>query len=222
MVRILVIAAVDAQYDQSTSPDIIFADNASCALVVETTIGPYFVSGELLRTNMTEGQKGVPLHLDIQLISTSTCSPVKDMVIDMWHSNATGVTKDAKVLLSGEAAAASYEGGVATHIGQLFFDRDLVSSTCSRTESRKPAATPDYAMPVGYRMLGGDTLAEGGVLAWITVGVDVSAHYSEQAPLAAQFTGNDAMDDGGSNSSPTSTTDYLGTWHARHRYASPA
>ncbi|KAK7985537.1 hypothetical protein PG988_003159 [Apiospora saccharicola] len=248
--------------DQSTSPDIIFAGNASCALVAETTIGPYFVSGELLRITVTEGQKGVPLHLDIQFIGTSTCSPVKDMVIDggmgsnfcrgVQVTDADGVveldtvpghyagranhvhilsTKDAKLLLSGEAAAASYEGGVATHIGQLFFDRDLVSAVeATEPYNRNPqqfvdlledgiaeaAATSDYDVLMDHQMLG-DTLAEGGVLAWITVGVDVSANYSEQAPPAAHFTGNDATDDGGSNSSPTSTTDYLGTLHARHR-----
>ncbi|KAK8009125.1 extracellular dioxygenase [Apiospora marii] len=261
---------VDAQYDPSTSPDIIFAGNASCALVAETTIGPYFVSGELMRTNVTEGQKGVPLHLDIQFISTSTCSPVKDMVIDVWHSNATGVysgvsatgqgglgsnfcrgvqvtdadgvvefdtvfpshytgranhvhilsTKDAKVLRSGEAsaaAAATYEGGVATHIGQLFFDRDLVSAV-EATEPYKSnqqqfvdlledgiaeaAATSDYDVLMDYQMLG-DSLADG-LLAWITVGVDVSANYNDQAPPAAHFTGNaNAVD--GSNSSPTTS-----------------
>ncbi|KAK8075346.1 hypothetical protein PG997_010009 [Apiospora hydei] len=251
---------VDAQYDPSTSPNIVFAGNASCALVEETTIGPYFVSGELMRTNVTDGQKGVPLHLDIQFISTSNCSPIKDMVIDVWHSNATGVysgvsatgqgglgsnfcrgvqvtdadgvvefdtvfpghyagrtnhihllsTKDAKMLPS-----------VATHIGQLFFDRDLVLEVEALEPYRsnkqqfidlledgiaEAAATSDYDVLMDYQMLS-ESLSDG-LLAWITVGVNVSADYNEQAPAAAHFTGSSsggsAVD--GSNSSPSTTT----------------
>ncbi|KAK8061762.1 hypothetical protein PG994_008128 [Apiospora phragmitis] len=261
---------VDAQFDPSTSPNVIFAGNASCALVEETTIGPYLVSGELMRTNVTGGQKGVPLHLNIQFISTSTCSPVKDMVLDVWHSNAKGVysgvsatgqgglgsnfcrgvqvtgadgvvefdavfpghyagranhihilsTKDAKVL-SGEA---TYQEGVATHIGQLFFDRDLVSAVEAMEPSYQSngqqfvdlledgiagaAATSEYVVLMDYQRLG-DSLADG-ILAWITVGVNVSANYHDQAPPAAHFTGSSASSSAssgdGSNSSPLTTS----------------
>ncbi|KAK7983550.1 hypothetical protein PG989_010952 [Apiospora arundinis] len=261
---------VDTNYDPSTPSNIIFAGNASCALVEETTIGPYFVSGELMRWNVTEGQKGVPLHLDIQFISTSNCAPVKDMIIDVWHSNATGVysgvnatgqgglgsnfcrgvqvtdadgvvefdtvfpghyagranhihvlsTRDAKVLLSKQ----TYEGGVATHIGQLFFDRDLVTAVerldpyrsngqqfidLLQDEIAEAAATTDYDVLMDYQMLGG-ALSDG-VLAWITVGVNVSANYNDQAPPAAHFTGSrtSGQVDGSSSallSTPTATT----------------
>ncbi|KAK8104575.1 aromatic compound dioxygenase [Apiospora kogelbergensis] len=255
---------VDANYDPSTPSNIIFSGNASCALVEETTIGPYFVSGELMRTNVSEGQKGVPLHLDIQFISTSNCSPVKDMIIDVWHSNATGVysgvnatgqgglgsnfcrgvqvsdaegvvefdtvfpghyagranhihilsTRDAKVLSDRK----TYEGGVATHVGQLFFDRELVSAV-ERLEPYKgntqqfidlledgiaeAAATSDYDVLMDYQMLGG-ALSDG-VLAWITVGVNVSANYNDQAPAAAHFTGSSSDLAGGSSSALLST-----------------
>ncbi|KAF3911350.1 hypothetical protein ABW20_dc0100039 [Dactylellina cionopaga] len=57
----------------------------------EVTEGPYFVSGEYVRTDISEGQKGVTLYLDIQVIDTNTCEPVTDAYFDAWHTNATGV-----------------------------------------------------------------------------------------------------------------------------------
>ncbi|KAM7189301.1 putative extracellular dioxygenase [Naviculisporaceae sp. PSN 640] len=81
-------------FTPSTPPSEIFSSAPTCALVPESAIGPYYVSGELLRTNLTDSQSGVPIHLDIQFISTSTCSPIPEsesLLIDIWHCNATGV-----------------------------------------------------------------------------------------------------------------------------------
>lgn len=69
----------------------LFADNSSCILQPETTEGPYFVNGELIRTNIVEDQQGVPLFLDVQLLDTSTCEPIPAVFVDFWHCNATGV-----------------------------------------------------------------------------------------------------------------------------------
>ena len=74
------------------SPDsVIFADNTSCVLQPDVTEGPYYVSGELIRRNVTESQAGVPLVVDIQIIDTSTCEALPDIYVDFWHCNATGV-----------------------------------------------------------------------------------------------------------------------------------
>lgn len=69
----------------------LFSDNSSCVLQPEVTQGPYYVDGELIRTNMVEDQKGVPLYLDVQLLDTSTCEPVPATFVDFWHCNSTGV-----------------------------------------------------------------------------------------------------------------------------------
>lgn len=79
-----------AEYELSTEESVIFTSNATTALTPETIIGPYFVAGEYIRSNITEGQAGVPIHLDIQFIDIETCEPVPDMLVDVWHSNATG------------------------------------------------------------------------------------------------------------------------------------
>ncbi|KAL1878102.1 hypothetical protein VTK73DRAFT_8063 [Phialemonium thermophilum] len=81
-------AAVD--YSLSTPETTIFTSNATSALTPETIIGPYFVEGEFIRSDITEGQDGIPIHLDIQFIDVNTCEPVTDMLVDVWHANATG------------------------------------------------------------------------------------------------------------------------------------
>ncbi|KAF2453724.1 Intradiol ring-cleavage dioxygenase [Lineolata rhizophorae] len=73
-------------------PSVVFASNATCVVTPEQTVGPYFVAGEMIRSNVTEGQAGVPLHLEFQFIDTSTCEPITvEHMVDIWHCNATGV-----------------------------------------------------------------------------------------------------------------------------------
>jgi protocatechuate 3,4-dioxygenase beta subunit len=74
-----------------TDPSVLFSGNNSCILTPETTEGPYWVEGEVVRSNVTEDQEGVPLHLDIQLIDVNTCEPVPQAYLEIWHCNATGV-----------------------------------------------------------------------------------------------------------------------------------
>ncbi|KAK2611767.1 hypothetical protein N8I77_005091 [Diaporthe amygdali] len=70
---------------------LLFADHTSYTLQGEMIEGPYYVNGELVRSNISQGQEGVPLFLDIQLIDTSTCHPIADAFVDIWQANATGV-----------------------------------------------------------------------------------------------------------------------------------
>jgi len=63
----------------------LFAGNTSCLLTPEVTDGPYYVSGEYIRKDIRESQKGVELYLDIQVIDVNTCKPVSDAYFDAWH-----------------------------------------------------------------------------------------------------------------------------------------
>lgn len=81
-------AAVD--YTLDTPETTIFGSNNTCALVPETTIGPYYVTGEFIRSNITEGQAGVPLHMEMQFVDINTCLPVSQLAADVWHCNSTG------------------------------------------------------------------------------------------------------------------------------------
>lgn len=70
---------------------LLFADNSTCLLQPEVTQGPYYVDGELIRSDISEDQIGVPLYLDIQLVDTSNCLSVPAVFMDIWHCNSTGV-----------------------------------------------------------------------------------------------------------------------------------
>lgn len=77
-------------YTESTAETTIFGSNNTCALVPETTIGPYYVLGEYIRSNITEGQEGVPMHIEVQFVDMSTCLAVPQLAADVWHCNSTG------------------------------------------------------------------------------------------------------------------------------------
>ncbi|GMG04289.1 unnamed protein product [Aspergillus oryzae] len=65
--------------------------NDTCVLSPEVTAGPYYwPRSQILRQDMTEGQVGVPLWLDIGVMDMATCSPLEGVMVDLWHCNATG------------------------------------------------------------------------------------------------------------------------------------
>ncbi|KAH8832030.1 aromatic compound dioxygenase [Flagelloscypha sp. PMI_526] len=69
----------------------VFLTDPSCVLGTEVTEGPYYVGSELIRFDVRQGQEGIPLWLDYELIDVSTCEPVSDVWVDFWHANSTGV-----------------------------------------------------------------------------------------------------------------------------------
>ncbi|KAJ4336130.1 hypothetical protein N0V95_008691 [Ascochyta clinopodiicola] len=74
------------------SPDwVIFGANNSCILQGEATEGPYWVEGEFVRQDITEGEPGVPFTFDIQVIDTTTCEPLPQVAVEAWHANSTGI-----------------------------------------------------------------------------------------------------------------------------------
>ncbi|KAK6360086.1 hypothetical protein TWF730_006240 [Orbilia blumenaviensis] len=242
----------DAKFDTDSS--VLFSGNTSCLLMPEVTEGPYFVSGEYVRTDITDGQAGVPLYLDIQVIDTNSCEPVSSAFFDAWHTNATGVYSGVVANGNGVGDAdptnldntfcrgvqftdsdgvikfqtifpghytgrtthihiMSHKGGVihangtysghgrVTHVGQLFFDEDLITaveafapyntntqSVTSNDQDRiaHQQAENDYDPFVKYAYLG-DSVADG-ILAWITVGIDQDAETDPY--VAAELTGD--------------------------------
>jgi hypothetical protein len=64
---------------------LLFADDSSCLLAPEVTQGPYYIDGEIMRSDTTEDQAGVPLFLDVQIVDTSTCEPVPAVYMEIWH-----------------------------------------------------------------------------------------------------------------------------------------
>src|SRR6266542_5420045 len=67
------------------------AASVSCILTPEQTEGPYYIAGEKLRRNITEGRPGTPLLLRTFVVDASTCKAIKNATVDIWHADAGGV-----------------------------------------------------------------------------------------------------------------------------------
>ncbi|KAH0598787.1 hypothetical protein MHUMG1_02899 [Metarhizium humberi] len=118
-------------YSENTSISELFSGNASCVLTPEVTQGPYCMStpsmplmflkltagadvgGERIRKNVTDGQAGVDITLDYQVIDVDTCDPVPNVYIEIWHCNSTGV-------YSGVVANGNGDSSDETNINNTF------------------------------------------------------------------------------------------------------
>src|SRR5438067_13640101 len=67
------------------------AASVSCILTPEMTEGPYYIAGEKLRRNITEGRPGTRLDLHLSVVDATTCRPIQNAVVDIWHADAGGV-----------------------------------------------------------------------------------------------------------------------------------
>jgi protocatechuate 3,4-dioxygenase beta subunit len=60
-------------------------------VAAEQEVGPYYVADELLRRDIREGKPGLPLKLKLAVLDVSTCRPLRNAAIDIWHCDALGV-----------------------------------------------------------------------------------------------------------------------------------
>lgn len=75
----------------SEAPHYQTIQNDTCVLSPEVTQGPYYwPRSQTLRQDMSEDQPGIPLWLDIGVLDMATCEPLEDVLVDLWHCNATG------------------------------------------------------------------------------------------------------------------------------------
>ena len=81
----------DAADAAGTGPAAVASGLVSCVLAPEMTEGPYYVEGDKVRRNITEGKPGVPLALRLGVVDVSTCKPIRGAAVDIWHCDAGGV-----------------------------------------------------------------------------------------------------------------------------------
>ncbi|CAE7178834.1 unnamed protein product, partial [Rhizoctonia solani] len=74
----------------ANSPTYSTIQNSTCVTAPEVTEGPYYVNNEYLRQDISEDQEGVPLVLDIGVIDVTTCQPLDQALVEIWHCNSTG------------------------------------------------------------------------------------------------------------------------------------
>ncbi|ETS77425.1 hypothetical protein PFICI_11299 [Pestalotiopsis fici W106-1] len=248
----------DKGYTLDTPHEVLFGTDQLAALAPESDIGPYFASGEFIRQDVTEDQAGIPVHLDMQFVDINTFEPMTDLLVDIWHCNATGVYSG--VSASGQAGLNTtwlrgvggsddegvvefdtifpghyagrathihiiatenstilpnntYIAGTTRHIGQLFFNDEIVNVVeavepyTSNTQSHLAtandtiaysSASADYDPFVDYVLLG-DSLSDG-ILMFITVGINGTADWSSTYRPAAHY-----GEDGGADTTFTYT-----------------
>jgi len=131
------------------------ASQVDCVLTPEMTEGPYYLEDMAVRRDIAEGRPGVPLQLELTVADASTCTPVPDLMVEIWHADAEGDYSGfgaggstTTFLRGGQPSDAQgvatfdtiypgwYQGravhihlkvhdGRAVHTTQLFFDQDL-------------------------------------------------------------------------------------------------
>ncbi|KAJ2993560.1 hypothetical protein NUW58_g1801 [Xylaria curta] len=76
---------------QAEAPYYNSIQNDTCVLTPTVTGGPYiWPNSQTLRQDMSEKQPGVPLWLDIGVLDVNTCEPLPNVLVNLWHCNATG------------------------------------------------------------------------------------------------------------------------------------
>ena len=73
------------------------AGAAALSLTPEQEEGPYYVAIEKVRKDVTLGQAGVPLTLQLTIVNSKTGKPIENAACDIWHCDATGVYSDESV-----------------------------------------------------------------------------------------------------------------------------
>ncbi|KAL3468870.1 Intradiol ring-cleavage dioxygenase [Aspergillus californicus] len=252
-------------YTLDTSADEIFGASSTCVLNPEGEIGPFWVSGELVRTDVVDDEPGVPLVLELQFVDVSTCQPIAALYADTWSCNSTGVysgvqgngngdDSDDSILqetflrgigetdedgvvtftaafpghYAGRAthhhvlahlnatllANNTLTGGQIPHIGQLFWDQELIyavealepyntntveitTNEADRVFSTETSGTTSDPV-INYVYLG-DSL-EDGLLGWVTVAIDLSQDYSTSYSYVWTADGSEAVSGGSGDS----------------------
>jgi protocatechuate 3,4-dioxygenase beta subunit len=62
-----------------------------CVLTPEQDEGPFYIDLARVRRDIVEDRPGVPLALALTVVDASTCEPIRDAAVDVWHCDALGV-----------------------------------------------------------------------------------------------------------------------------------
>lgn len=117
------------------NPHFTTIQNNTCVTAPEVTEGPYYINNELVRTNLTEDQAGVPFVMDIGVLDVNTCEPLGNAFVEIWHANATGVYSGYSATLGGGPGGGAPPSGSGSASG-------APPSTASSSDSAVPSAIP--------------------------------------------------------------------------------
>ncbi|MFI5963787.1 intradiol ring-cleavage dioxygenase [Streptomyces asoensis] len=63
---------------------------AVCTLTREMTEGPYYLDGQYVRADITEGKPGIPLKLALTVVDAGTCAPLPKALVEIWQADHLG------------------------------------------------------------------------------------------------------------------------------------
>src|SRR6476659_2881644 len=137
-------------------PDEANSSGPNCVLAPEQTEGPYYINDHLVRSDITDGRKGVPLSLRLQVLDATSCKPIKGATVELWHAdgggNYSGFSTPGTYLRGGQRSNSAgnvsfktiypgwyqgrtthihvkvHVGGKVVHTGQLYFPDALTAS----------------------------------------------------------------------------------------------
>lgn len=61
-----------------------------CTQTPEQTEGPYYLDVDAIRSDIKEDREGVALRLGIRVRRAGECEPIRNAVVDIWHTDAAG------------------------------------------------------------------------------------------------------------------------------------
>ena len=146
-------------------------ERVDCVLAPEQTEGPYYIDNDLIRRDITGGKEGVPLELRLQVLQASSCEPIENATVEVWHCDALGSYsgvngQGGNFLRGGQRSAKNGEatfrtiypgwyqgrtthihvkvhvGGDEVHTGQLYFD-DSANATVYKRAPYDSRGAPD-------------------------------------------------------------------------------
>ena len=175
------LAGLRATDEAGAGPAGVAAGLVTCVLAPEQTEGPYYIDDAAVRRNVTEGKPGVPLTLRLTVVDASTCKPVRNAAVEIWHCDAagaySGVQGDSGMFLRGVQRTDAkglaifrtiypgwYPGrtvhihtmahiaGNVVHTGQLYFSDAVTDAVYKRGPyNRRPNRNPRNVADSIYR-----------------------------------------------------------------------
>ena len=71
----------------------------SCRLITQDVTGPYHVDQQYMRSDVREGEKGVPLTLDFRVVNAMGCAPLAGALVTIWSANRDGLYSSVENLM---------------------------------------------------------------------------------------------------------------------------
>jgi len=167
---------------EGAGPLAVSSGAVSCVLTPELTEGPYYVAGEKLRRNVTEGKPGTPLLLRLTVVNVASCKPIKNALVEIWHCDANGV----------------YSGAVANNPGTNFLrgGRRTNASGVATFETIYPGWYPGRAVHIHVKVHVGGSVVHTGQLffpAAVTNAVYKKAPYKRHGVRPDTLNASDAI-----------------------------